>query len=91
MLGTRHSPIVGGASQNAFLNRLTQQATGLEVFRGAPESSTVGNFAVQLATLEGSRDPVTGAYAEPVARWAGLFVEALHAGLPVVTTALGAA
>jgi rhamnulokinase len=71
--------IVGGASQNAFLNRLTQEATGLEVFRGAPESSTVGNFAVQLATLEGSRDPVTGAHAEPVARWAGLFVEALHA------------
>ncbi|MGD0797035.1 MAG: FGGY-family carbohydrate kinase [Acidobacteriaceae bacterium] len=71
--------IVGGASQNAFLNRLTQEATGLEVFRGAPESSTVGNFAVQLATLEGSRDSVTGAYAEPVAFWAGLFVDALHA------------
>ena len=69
--------IVGGASQNLFLNRLTQEATGLEVFRGAPESSTVGNFAVQLATLEGSRDPVTGAYAEPVARWAGLFGGAL--------------
>jgi len=69
--------IVGGASQNAFLNRLTQEATRLEVFRGAPESSTVGNFAVQLATLEGSRDAVTGAYAEPVARWAGLFGEAL--------------
>jgi len=71
--------IVGGASQNAFLNRLTQEATGLEVFRGAPESSTVGNFAVQLATLEGSRDAVTGAYAEPVARWAGLFINALDA------------
>jgi rhamnulokinase len=71
--------IVGGASQNAFLNRLTAEATGLEVFRGAPESSTIGNFAVQLATLEGSRDAVTGAYAEPVARWAGLFVDALHA------------
>jgi rhamnulokinase len=69
--------IVGGASQNLFLNRLTQEATGLEVFRGAPESSTVGNFAVQLATLEGSRDAVTGAYAEPVARWAGLFGDAL--------------
>jgi rhamnulokinase len=69
--------IVGGASQNMYLNRLTQEATGLEVFRGAPESSTIGNFAVQLATLEGSRDPVTGAYAEPVARWAGLFIEAL--------------
>jgi rhamnulokinase len=71
--------IVGGANQNTFLNRLTQEATRLEVFRGSPESSTVGNFAVQLATLEGSRDPVTGAYAEPVARWAGLFIEALDA------------
>ena len=69
--------IVGGANQNTFLNRLTQEATRLEVHRGSPESSTVGNFAVQLATLEGSRDPVTGAYAEPVARWAGLFIEAL--------------
>lgn len=69
--------IVGGASQNAFLNRLTAEATHLEVFRGSPESSTVGNFAVQLATLEGSRDPITGAYAEPVARWAGLFIDAL--------------
>jgi rhamnulokinase len=71
--------IVGGANQNTFLNRLTAEATKLEVYRGSPESSTVGNFAVQLATLEGSRDPVTGAYAEPVARWAGLFIEALDA------------
>lgn len=69
--------IVGGANQNAFLNRLTEQATHLEVHRGSPESSTVGNFAVQLATLEGSRDAVTGAYAEPVASWAGLFIDAL--------------
>ena len=44
--------IVGGGSQNAFLNRLTSQATGLEVRRGSVESSTLGNFAVQLATLE---------------------------------------
>jgi rhamnulokinase len=71
--------IVGGANQNTFLNRLTQEATRLQVFRGSPESSTVGNLAVQLATLEGSRDPVTGAYAEPVARWAGLFIDALDA------------
>ena len=69
--------IVGGANQNAFLNRLTAEATGLQVFRGSPESSTVGNFAVQMATLEGVRDDVTGTYAEPVARWAGLFIEAL--------------
>jgi len=63
--------VVGGGSQNDFLNRLTQEATGLEVFRGSAESSTVGNFAVQLAVLEDSRDEVTGAYAEQVSRWAG--------------------
>ena len=45
---------------------------------GAAESSTVGNFAVQMAVLEGSRDAVTGAYAEQVSRWAGLFVAALE-------------
>ncbi|MDE3105696.1 MAG: carbohydrate kinase [Acidobacteriota bacterium] len=72
--------IVGGASQNEFLNRLTAEATGLEVFRGSPESSTVGNFAVQLAALQGSRDAVTGAYAEQVSQWAGLFMEAMGAG-----------
>jgi rhamnulokinase len=69
--------VVGGASQNDYLNRLTKEATGLELFRGAAESSTVGNFAVQTAVLEGSRDAVTGAYAEQVSRWAGLFVAAL--------------
>jgi rhamnulokinase len=70
--------VVGGASQNDYLNRLTKEATGLELFRGAAESSTVGNFAVQMAVLEGSRDAVTGAYAEQVSRWAGLFVAALE-------------
>ena len=49
--------IVGGGSQNRFLNRLTAEATGLEVHRGSPESSTVGNFAVQLAVLEGHHAP----------------------------------
>lgn len=72
--------VVGGASQNELLNRLTREATGLEVFRGSPESSTVGNFAVQMAVLDGSRDPVTGVYAEQVSQWAGLFVEAMAAG-----------
>jgi rhamnulokinase len=69
--------VVGGASQNDYLNRLTKEATGLELFRGAAESSTVGNFAVQMAVLEGSRDAMTGAYAEQVSRWAGLLVSAL--------------
>jgi rhamnulokinase len=70
--------VVGGASRNEFLNRLTQEATGLEVFRGSPESSTVGNFAVQIAAMEGSRDGVTGVYAEQVSRWALLFVDAME-------------
>jgi rhamnulokinase len=46
--------IVGGGSLNQFLNRLTAEATGLELCPGVAESSTVGNFAVQLATLEGA-------------------------------------
>jgi rhamnulokinase len=70
--------VVGGGSQNDFLNRLTQEATGLELFRGSAESSTVGNFAVQMAVLERSRDAATGAYAEQVSQWAGLLVAALE-------------
>jgi rhamnulokinase len=69
--------VVGGGSKNEFLNRLTQEATGLQVLRGSAESSTVGNFAVQMAALEGARDSVTGAYAEQVAAWAGLFAAAM--------------
>jgi len=48
----KHLYIVGGGSQNAFLNRLTEEATGLKIKGTQAESSTVGNFAVQLATLE---------------------------------------
>ena len=44
--------IMGGGSQNQLLNRLTAEATGLEVVRAGTECSTIGNFAVQLATLE---------------------------------------
>jgi rhamnulokinase len=69
--------IVGGGSQNEFLNRLTRATTGLEVHRGSTESSTVGNFAVQMATLEGSRDAAKGVSREDVSRWADLFVAAL--------------
>ena len=69
--------IVGGGSQNELLNRLTQEATGLQVCRGAAESSTVGNFAVQLATLAGHRDPATGVSAETVSHWAMLLATAL--------------
>lgn len=53
----RRLHIMGGGSQNEFLNRLTAQATGLEVHRVGTECSTVGNFAVQLATLEQTPGP----------------------------------
>ena len=45
--------IVGGGSQNDLLNSLTEKTTGLPVVRGSVESSTIGNFAVQLAALDG--------------------------------------
>lgn len=56
--------IVGGGSRNEVLNRLTAQATGMDVVRGAVESSTLGNFAVQMAALEHSAD------AQTIAEWA---------------------
>lgn len=45
--------VVGGGSRNAYLNALTQAATGIPVEACSAESSTVGNFAVQRAALEG--------------------------------------
>ena len=62
--------IVGGGSQNAVLNRLTAERTGLEVILGSKESATIGNFAVQLATFEDDWSPSTGVTASSVARWA---------------------
>jgi rhamnulokinase len=66
--------VVGGASQNDLLNRLTQEATGLQVLRGSAESSSVGNFATQMAALESIADPVMGVSAEQVSQWAKLLV-----------------
>lgn len=57
--------VVGGASRNRFLNGLIEQATGLSVVRGPAESSTHGNFAIQLAVLEQGE-----ATAPTVAHWA---------------------
>ncbi len=62
--------IVGGGSQNALLNRLTAERTGLEVILGSKESATIGNFAVQLATFEDDWSPSTGVTASSVAKWA---------------------
>ena len=60
--------IMGGGSQNEFLNRLTAEATGLEVCRAGTECSTVGNFAVQLAALAPTAD---AGIARPACAWAG--------------------
>jgi rhamnulokinase len=62
--------IVGGGSQNTLLNRLTAKRTGLEVIPGATESTTIGNFAVQLAALQGDWSPSVGVSATSVAHWA---------------------
>ena len=53
---TAHQPgricVVGGGSQNEYLNALTAQSTGLAVQRCSVESSTLGNFALQWARIE---------------------------------------
>jgi rhamnulokinase len=58
--------LVGGGSRNQYLNRLTAAATGLTVECGSPESSTIGNFAIQLAVLEGGDAPGAAA----ISKWA---------------------
>jgi rhamnulokinase len=59
--------IMGGGSQNDLLNRLTAAATGLSVARIGSECSTMGNFAVQLATLEGG----------PANKWAATLAKSM--------------
>lgn len=61
--------IIGGASRNRLLADLTAQRTGLPVECGHPESSTIGNFAVQLAVSEEPSGRLTRAR---VRRWASL-------------------
>jgi rhamnulokinase len=62
--------IVGGGSRNTVLNRLTAKATGLPVLTASTESATVGNFAIQLAALEGNYTDGIGVTAKAVADWA---------------------
>ena len=40
--------IVGGGSQDKYLNSLTADATGLEVFAGPTEGTAIGNLIVQM-------------------------------------------
>jgi rhamnulokinase len=59
--------VIGGASRNQLLADLTSHRTGIPVTRGHPESSTIGNFAVQLASSETENKPLFG---ERVRHWA---------------------
>lgn len=40
--------IIGGGSQNRYLNRLTAQATGLQVAAGPVEATAIGNICAQM-------------------------------------------
>lgn len=71
--------IVGGASRNKLLNSLTTDRTGLEIVIGAAESSTIGNFAVQLAAIDGDYSPKAGVSYEGVTRWANRLLASSHA------------
>jgi len=69
MLGRKlnRTHILGGASRNKLLTELTAQRTGLPVEIGEPESSTIGNLAVQLAASEAEGQPISP---ESVRKWA---------------------
>jgi rhamnulokinase len=64
--------VVGGGSRNQLLNRLTAEATGLQVIAGCAESSTLGNFAIQMSVEEDGC-----ATREAVGRWAGTLLPAM--------------
>ncbi len=60
--------IVGGGSQNAYLNRLTAQATGLPVYAGPTEGTALGNLVVQMlrggefASLQEARNAIAESF-----------------------------
>jgi rhamnulokinase len=64
--------ILGGASRNKLLIALTQQRTGLPVSIGHPESTTIGNFAVQLAAAESNGEPPKSA---SIRNWAAVLCQ----------------
>lgn len=69
MLGRslRRIHILGGGSQNQLLTRLTAERTGLPVETGNVESSTIGNFAVQMAASQLGGGTLTR---QDIRRWA---------------------
>ncbi len=71
--------VVGGGSNNTFLNRLTAGATGLEVRAGPVEATAIGNLLVQaiasgdLGSLDEGRELVARSFPitvfEPTGDW----------------------
>ena len=47
--------VIGGGSQNALLNQLTADATGLPVIAGPVEATALGNVAVQMLATGAAR------------------------------------
>ena len=86
--------IVGGGSRNLLLNRLTQQASQLQVICGAQESSTLGSLSIQLAALEklqldlpapvGQSGEKQGVDREAVSLWAGILAQADSQSAPTI-------
>jgi rhamnulokinase len=64
--------ILGGGSRNKLLTELTALRTGLPVASGQPESSTIGNLAVQLAASEAHAQPLA---LEAIRHWAALLCQ----------------
>jgi len=73
----RRIHILGGGSLNQLLTRLTAERTGLPVETGNVESSTVGNFAVQMASSEANGGALR---TEAVRRWAHQLCEKRECG-----------
>jgi rhamnulokinase len=66
--------VVGGGSRNHLLNRYTEEGTGIPVWSGHVESSTIGNFAIQLALAD---VPGVGVTATEIAKWAGILADTI--------------
>jgi rhamnulokinase len=73
----RRIHILGGGSLNQLLTRLTAERTGLPVETGNVESSTVGNFAVQMASAEARGGPLR---TDSVRQWARQLCETREGG-----------
>jgi rhamnulokinase len=68
--------ILGGASRNKLLISLTEQRTGLPVSIGHAESTTIGNFAVQLAASDAGGQRLSAA---SIRYWAGHLTQTKNA------------